>query len=164
MQGLCHCKHRAVSYLPVVTESVYRLGKQLWPHTPVHAHTQTCTQTHSDTHNYIGIYTISLHARPRPPVHTYSHTHTSLLQADSRINLKLYPPSFISQYQPQLLDVPYQRDNSLFDLDRPGNNITLIFFSNTENFFILLKNKNCMFSIFQGLAEFVLERQTGHVT
>lgn len=55
---------------------------------------------------------------------THTHTHAaSLLRADSRINLKLSPPSFITQYQPKLLHVPYQRNFSL-DFDRLGSNIT----------------------------------------
>lgn len=83
------------------------------PHTYARAHANACAYT--------------------PYAYTHTHTHTrycihshaaSLLRADSRINLKLPPPSFITQYQPKLLHVPYQRNFAPLDFDGLGSNIT----------------------------------------
>lgn len=84
-------------------QSVCWLGKRLWfhthTHTPVHRHTNTKL----------------LH------IHAYQCTHwraASLLRADSRINLKLSPPSFITPFQPKLFHTAVQR-NSPPPIPRP---------------------------------------------
>lgn len=77
---------------------------------------KTATPMQAHTHKYLGKYTICLHTPTPTSAHT--HTHPPLLQADSRINLKLSPPSFITQYQPKLLHVPYQRNFPPRDSDR----------------------------------------------
>ena len=111
MQGLCHCKLQAVNY----SAGGDRVCLSTWKTaTAPHTYARATQKMHRHIHNML------THTHTQPP-HAYA---AFLLGADSRINLKLSPPSFITQYQPKLLHVPYQRNFAPLDFDRLRNNIT----------------------------------------
>lgn len=94
-KGLCHCKLLAVNYLPVVTECVCWLGRQL--HLCRHTHTQILRQIHNMlTHTHQ-----CTHSHASPPSPSWQQNKSKTLPSILHNSISAQtPPCAISEELP----------------------------------------------------------------